>query len=57
MRGRQKPHQQIVVDGVGQELAAHIAPLMDGAIDGRALCIGRYMGGEVQPSRVFNLPG
>ena len=22
---------------------------------GRALCIGRYMGGEVQPSRVFNL--
>lgn len=24
---------------------------------GRALCIGRYMGGEVQPSRVFNLPG
>lgn len=23
--------------------------------DGRALCIGRYMGGEVQPSRVFNL--
>ena len=23
--------------------------------NGRALCIGRYMGGEVQPSRVFNL--
>lgn len=23
--------------------------------EGRALCIGRYMGGEVQPSRVFNL--
>ncbi|SIQ13550.1 tRNA pseudouridine synthase B [Paracoccus thiocyanatus] len=23
--------------------------------DGRPLCIGRYMGGEVQPSRVFNL--
>ncbi len=23
--------------------------------DGRALCIGRYLGGEVQPSRVFNL--
>lgn len=23
--------------------------------DGRALCIGRYMGGEVHPSRVFNL--
>ncbi|WP_323716528.1 tRNA pseudouridine(55) synthase TruB [Paracoccus aminovorans] len=25
------------------------------ARQGRALCIGRYMGGEVQPSRVFNL--
>ncbi|MDS9466788.1 tRNA pseudouridine(55) synthase TruB [Paracoccus sp. MBLB3053] len=24
--------------------------------NGRALCIGRFMGGEVQPSRVFNLP-
>ena len=23
--------------------------------NGRALCIGRYMGGEVQPARVFNL--
>lgn len=23
--------------------------------NGRALCIGRYLGGEVQPSRVFNL--
>lgn len=25
--------------------------------DGRPLCIGRYMGGQVQPDRVFNLPG
>lgn len=24
---------------------------------GRPLCIGRYMGGQVQPDRVFNLPG
>lgn len=24
--------------------------------EGRALCIGRYMGGQVQPDRVFNLP-
>ena len=24
--------------------------------DGRALCLGRYLGGEVQPDRVFNLP-
>ena len=44
MGGGQKPRQHRIVDRIGQELPAHVAPFMDGPIDGLAFGRGEGSG-------------
>jgi hypothetical protein len=44
MGGRQQPMQQVIWHGIGQELVAHVAARVDGAIDRLSLRIGKWTG-------------